>query len=322
MVKLFAPSKQIACYLDNLVYLHDHYWAWTLAKKMIWARDGFSLQPNGTLLFTHFRLSLEKNRNFSLLDGYKSALALADNLGANFTSDFDHNIIVEVEGRRVRINHEEDLFILDEIFVQGIYNFSYSSPSVIWDIGMNVGIAALFFAGLGDVQVVGYEPFLENFQVAMANFSLNPELSRKIHPINSGVGESSVITSASYNPSAHGSSGLFKTSFRSPDFNRTKIRNVEIIEAPYVLQKIIDDFPNRSIVLKMDCEGSEYQIVKALSRAGMLRLLTGMMVEWHRKEPEHDPGQLVSILLDSGFLTFAFDTYAPSNGMIYAVRTA
>ena len=66
---------------------------------------------------------------------------------------------------------------------------SYSAKnSIVIDIGMNVGIASLFFATLPHVEkVYAFEPFKAPYLRAMDNFKLNPALSAKIQAYNFGL---------------------------------------------------------------------------------------------------------------------------------------
>lgn len=47
------------------------------------------------------------------------------------------------------------------------------------------------------------------------------------------------------------------------------------------LARFIQDLPQCSIVLKLDCEGSEYRLLNHLHEQGADVLLDGILVEWH-----------------------------------------
>jgi hypothetical protein len=70
------------------------------------------------------------------------------------------------------------------------------------------------------------------------------------------------------------------------------------------------------IILKMDCEGSEYDIFESLSSAKILPDFNFIIVEWHYKDPE----KIFTALRDAGFVFMAFDPQSKTAGMIYAFR--
>jgi hypothetical protein len=64
----------------------------------------------------------------------------------------------------------------------------------------------------------------------------------------------------------------------------------------------------------MDCEGAEYEILKSLDKAGILKNVSAIMLEWHYR------GELLvlDILRKNNFVCFSQNSNA-SWGMIYGV---
>src|SRR5262245_2585138 len=105
---------------------------------------------------------------------------LRSSAGAAFSRSAEGDVIAEIEGLRVVVNAEEVLFILNAIFVEREYDVEFRYPAVVWDIGMNRGLASLYFARRENVvAIVGYEPFGPTYQLARDNFALNPDLAKK-----------------------------------------------------------------------------------------------------------------------------------------------
>ena len=73
--------------------------------------------------------------------------------------------------------------------------------------------------------------------------------------------------------------------------------------------------------MKIDCEGSEFQVFESLEKAGLLDKITAFMVEWHRVYEGKDQLTLLDPLLRRGFMTFDRSPRT-GNGFFYAVRVA
>jgi FkbM family methyltransferase len=241
---------------------------------------------------------------------------------AQFELDQRQRLLLTVDGIRCFIEGEEDLFIVDEIFAQKVYRFQTRSPVIVWDIGMNVGVASLFFAQQPNVVAVhGFEPFLPTYRQAAENFSLNPALSGKIRPYNHGLGARDGTMSAIYSYEHKGSSGTHSRTARVADAGQ--LETVKLRNAGEVLEEIISQHPGKQIAAKVDCEGAEYEILECLAASGGLKSLSSLMIEWHDLGPE----KLLKYLTELGFVSFAIDDpasyFTPDvSGRIYAVRAA
>ena len=120
-----------------------------------------------------------KKFNF-LIRGYQMAKLLKLNKKAIFEINNDH-LICEIDKMKCFICTWEELLILKEIYINGIYNYYSLNKSVLIDIGMNVGLTSLFYANKYNFkQIYAYEPFRPTFDLAHDNFKLNLEISKKI----------------------------------------------------------------------------------------------------------------------------------------------
>jgi hypothetical protein len=68
---------------------------------------------------------------------------------------------------------------------------------------------------------------------------------------------------------------------------------------------------------KIDCEGSEYEILDALDQANLLNKFKIVIMEWHEKGPE----KLETYLRKNNFTIFSRRPKSKAIGMIYAVRS-
>jgi hypothetical protein len=97
------------------------------------------------------------------------------------------------------------------------------------------------------------------------------------------------------------------------------VERVELLAADEVLRSIRTEYPGCAVLAKVDCEGSEYEIIRCLHEKGLLSELSIIVMEWHERGPQ----ELATILEESGFVTLS--PPSPNNGvtgMLYAVREA
>lgn len=235
---------------------------------------------------------------------------------ADATFFLQDGLKIKIKELTFNIQTWEDIFILNEVFVSEIYNIVTHQQIVIWDIGMNIGIASLYFSLKNYVTTIfGYEPVKDTYDRALDNFLLNPTYSRKINSLNLGVGNESKKLVIDYCNEWKGSVGI--EGILKPIGNQQIIkREVSLIDAPSALNFIRTKYPDLDIVAKIDCEGAEYEIVEALFAENKLKDLKTIIVEWHNKKKNN---QLLEQLISSGFNVICMNH--PENndvGSIYA----
>lgn len=215
-----------------------------------------------------------------------------------------------------RLLSREELVFLGEIFVDGVYNIIPKGKTIAIDVGMNVGFASIFFAGIKDVQrVYAFEPFSETYKFALGNFRLNNSASRKIRPYNFGLGSTDENRRVDYIPELKGamsSKGLHPSFPDLPSKVRTKIAVKDVVG---VFGPILSASRDRYKMAKIDCEGSEYDIIARLEECGLLRQLDCLVIEWHYLGPDI----LISQLKGAGFSVLSRPTIK-HEGLLYAFR--
>lgn len=298
--------------------LKNRHWAEAFLQYSCWPVHAHVDAQTEQLIFEDSGLRLDKTQAF-LLPSEPFAKDLAAQ-GACFGRSDAGEISVTLNNLRFLIQISQDIAFLHDIFFDGSYNIQLP-PSlkkrILWDIGMNVGFASLFFARDECFEAVfGYEPFPETFQQAQRHFALNPEFSSKITAVNKGLGDTEEILSVRYNTEIRGSLSTF--SDLSPGALDGHRETVEIEDAASALRRILAQYPDREIIVKMDCEGAEYKILPALHQAGLLPAITALMIEWHGE----GLGQLEQILIANNFVLFSSRSNHGFLGYIYAVQVS
>ena len=229
-------------------------------------------------------------------------------------------VIATKDGVKVHIDAIEDLQVINEVLFMHVYNFVPVKKSIVIDIGMNVGMASLFFATMPSVEkVYAFEPFKAPYLRAMDNFKLNPALSTKIQAHNFGLSdkfeELDVLADELRTIGA---------SIRGAGSGRHE--RIQVRDAGPKLKELIMDAASRGlgVVVKLDCEGSEFPIFESIAREDVFKGIDAMMIEWHKWwSKEKTQLDLILPLTKSGFLVFdQTDATNEHAGMLYAVKTA
>jgi len=286
-------------------------------KRAIWLEFDYADEielKNDILNYKKLNLRIPKGEMEGMIKYYPKIKALKEVSGATFSYK-NKEVEVEIAGIKCIAQTGEDFFILYEIFLEQVYNFDMPFNNVVvMDIGMNVGLASLYFATKQSVTAIyGYEPFEPTFNQAKENIKLNAALAAKIIPNHYGLDAIARELSLDYNYYNKGSIGVLGKDF-SAGQNKIQIQLKPIADA---LKAIQEKHPDAALFLKIDCEGAEYDIFDYFKNTGIPASVKMIAVEWHKKGPE----ALTGILKKEGFASFSLYTEESKElGMIYAVR--
>jgi FkbM family methyltransferase len=216
----------------------------------------------------------------------------------------------------------DNFYLVQEIFMDGVYNFFLKEKEVaVIDVGMNVGLASLFFAGKPFVQkVYSFEPFPSTYQRALQNLDLNPTLKQKIVPHNAGVDGADAVLKI---PVVVGESALGTTSdflMEHLEIDQSKTVTVQIRDIKTILRDVFKAHESLPVILKLDCEGAEYEIMRQMNETGLIKRISVIVIEWHMKGYQ----SLVDILVANDYSTTVFprpNAVMYDIGLIYAVNT-
>lgn len=161
----------------------------------------------------------------------------------------------EAFGLHWEIRNETDKAIIQEVCAQKVYGDAFWPDMKVIDIGAQIGSFSVFAASKG-ANIVAYEPDPANYATLLENIRLNG-LEGKIKAYNDAVwstkGHITLYDSCSENLGAH--SAVFA---RNPE-RGTKVPTVTLDDIFEMNALDTCDF------LKIDCEGSEFEIMKSQS---------------------------------------------------------
>ncbi len=203
-----------------------------------------------------------------------------------------------------------------EIVVAEAYNLSCEEDCVVIDIGMNRGIASLFFAGKENVKkVYAFEPFEPTLVLAKKNLDLNPELSEKVQTSACGLGREDTTLEIPYSVSV---SDCMSTTHAVSVKQNVRTETVVVKDAAQVLGPIFQENRGRRVIVKCDCEGAEFEILERLDEEGLVTRMDAVLMEYHFQKPD----RLVKILTENGFAVHVIhgSKQEPITGYLYAAR--
>lgn len=137
---------------------------------------------------------------------------------------------------------------------------------VVIDVGANIGDTAIYFALNGADRVVSAEPHIRSFQSALKNIRVNG-LESKVIPLNVALGSNETILKINQRQDVDGGSSLHLT------------KDGDEIHA-MSLKHMVEEFKVSDGILKMDCEGCEYDCLMS-SDADTLRSFHQILLEYH-----------------------------------------
>lgn len=310
--------KKCAWFIWAIMVVKSFYWANILTKYRIRPLGVRTLEKGALLHFPAINLSVRRHSPTHILDTLQIAERLFGIAGAVFYFDENDKLIAQIADIKYYVHTSQTMQILNEVYIEGIYDIGGATQVVVVDIGMNAGIASLFIAKNMKVPIFAFEPFRETYQAALSNFALNPEVADLIRPYNFGIGAADASIEALYCPEASGDCGVIPIPEGYCQGRATKTEIIKLKPISEIIDLIRNDFPGKKLVLKIDCEGSEYEILQSLYESDSLKYVVIIMLEWHRRSILHDPSGIVDILINSGFNVLKRGSLEAPVGMLYA----
>ena len=244
---------------------------------------------------------------------------------ASFTRDhlvqnkYAIKIDIKKYGISFYLRNHTDMVIFHEIYLDNEYRLRRFGPqNVVIDIGMNVGLASLFFAkDLNTVSVYGFEPFERTYKIALDNFGMNSKaIIEKIRHYNFALSNCDKKDTVNYVEDEPGNMSLVYPNDVNSQNDNIECEKVIVKDAGRVLKDIIEENNKYSIIVKCDCEGSEYEIFDSMERMNLIGKVSCFIIETHLGRGD----ELLKILDKAGFNYFAPVSRDGRMGMIYACK--
>jgi len=214
-------------------------------------------------------------------------------------------------GLNIKIRkNSTDLMALTHVWLIGEYKrkkFEINDDDVIIDVGGHIGLFSLYASQFcKNGSIFTFEPMVENFDLLSENIKLNNLDNIKIFNLAVSNSNSSVKLYLNQDDAGH---SMFSKSSKSITVNSISLQQI---------------FDNNHIeycdFLKLDCEGSEYEIIKNLP-ATYFKKIKKMIIEYHMADTNPELlDELISILKSQNY-TLETKTLFKDIGFLYAIRS-
>ena len=195
------------------------------------------------------------------------------------------------------------IWLIREYEVPG---FEIKENDTIIDVGGHIGLFMLFceqFCRKGKIYC--FEPVLDNYRIFLDNVKLNN--LENVFSFNTAVSKQDGNIPLYLNDAASGHSVFLKSS------NSIQVESI-------TLQKIFDlNNIKKCNLLKLDCEGSEYEIINSLPDS-YFSMIDKMIIEYHFAEKY--PKLLTDLIKKLEFTSFSVNVkkLSDATGLIFAVK--
>lgn len=208
-----------------------------------------------------------------------------------------------------------DRNIFNEVFVYEVYNpegFRIKPTDIVVDIGANSGIFSIYSGHKARKgKVYAFEPVEEDFKKLKENILLN-KLSNII-PINKAVSNKNGLEKIFVSRENNGGHSFFKE-LMGEEKNADSIMVDTISFKDFFIKENIKNID----LLKIDCEGAEYQILYSLK--DILKNISKISMEVHRVDGVRNVFQLKKFLEEVGFFVRIKPNYDDGLNLLYAIN--
>lgn len=218
-----------------------------------------------------------------------------------------NDVLVMRSGNKLAVsNHAHDVVTIFVVFCKEDYGTDFSGNCVL-DIGANIGIFTVCAALNGAKKIVSIEPSRDAYSTLEKNIELN-SLGDVVTPLQFAVGRAnheSIPFPVSASP------------YNQLDGDHTGVETTEV--KTLTLKTVMDDWFDGNIdLLKMDCEGAEFEIFASTSSVELARICE-LKMEYHKDEYI----DLLKRLNEENFeTTFHQPGRKPSTGTVWLVNQA
>ena len=196
-------------------------------------------------------------------------------------------IFAQVHGLIFLIPFPHGVWELTETFINEAYGCFNLKNGTVVDVGAFIGDTAAYFALKGAKKILAFEAAPPIFKIAQENIKMN-KLQNTVEIRNNAVnGREGEIKLSFYNSQPGSSSIIFQ------DYHALRSTNYQV--KTITLNQIMKEVSYVDL-LKIDCEGAEYQILPRASKEGNLKNISNIIMEIHGP-----PRQILDVLKANQF---------------------
>ena len=209
---------------------------------------------------------------------------------------------------KLRIN-STDLMAFTHVWLLLEYDkpgFEINDDDIVLDIGAHIGLFSLFASQFCKKGIIYcFEPIKENFDLLLANLQLNKIMN--VRPYNIAVAQNIGNVTIYLNKDESGHS-MHVRAARSVQVESNSLKN--IIDSNKI---------EKCDLIKMDCEGEEYEIINSLP-PGYFNKINKMCIECHFVDDK--PYLLENMIkkLESLAYRITWRSISKSIGFLYAIK--
>jgi FkbM family methyltransferase len=217
---------------------------------------------------------------------------------------------LRTEPMTVRVWEPVDVVSLWGVFCRGEYPVMPDDRLIV-DVGASVGAFSVYAASRARAaRVIAYEPVLQSYERLMEQAAQNG-LEGRVRCQRLAIGGADTTRAIRVAPDS------VRSSFY-PHLATGPVAEEHVPTHP--LDSVVSDAGDQRIsLLKMDCEGAEWEALDSADNSSLGRV-DRVSLEYHPM-PGRDPDELVKRFLDLGFLLKARITRPNLTGIMWFVRT-
>jgi FkbM family methyltransferase len=208
----------------------------------------------------------------------------------------------------IRVN-STDIMALTTVWLIEEYskhNFKIKKTDTIIDVGAHIGLFSLYCSQIcKEGKIYAFEPMVENYDILKSNIQLNEILNIKTKNCAISKSSSKIIIYKNNDESGHS-------------------KFIETDNPIEVTSKSLNDiFDNEKIekcnLLKLDCEGSEYEIIDSLKDKN-LQKIEKMVIEYHLADSNPELLENLKSKLKSKSYKISIEPLFDDIGFLYAIK--
>jgi len=219
-------------------------------------------------------------------------------------------IIKKADFPEVKLYDWKDNGDIRGVFFDDEYKFLPVKDKIVVDVGANIADTSIYFAHRGAKKIIALEPAPRNYESAKKNILLN-NLENKIELLLAGC--------------SNKEGNIQISSKKSGVVYSLEVDEIQDVKVPLLrLKDLIKQYLSEFLVLKMDCEGCEYESILDAD-CETLRNFSHIQIEYHfgyknLKEKLENCGFKVNVTPPNIGKRLFQDKQKAFFGYIYAIR--